>query len=98
MTRYGSHLQDDRVTEDFKADSRSALSGKPHNSKLLLSSGEFHRDRCAEAGVAGPGAIVRAMAVGLISRRRHPAERPLISSKDDRSQSSASVHLPDPEP
>jgi hypothetical protein len=34
---------------------------------LLLSSGEFHRDRCAEAGVAGPGAIVSAMAVGLIS-------------------------------
>ena len=26
MTRYDSHLQDDQVTEDFKADSRSALS------------------------------------------------------------------------
>ena len=40
--------------------------GNPDNCELLSTSWESHPERCADAGISGPGAVVSAMAVGLV--------------------------------
>ena len=54
------------MTEDSRRGPAALCPGDRHNCGLLLSSWESHRERCAKAGISGPGAVLSAMAVGLV--------------------------------
>jgi len=43
-----------------------ACGGEPGNCELLASLSERHARRCANAGICDPGAVLSAMAVGLV--------------------------------
>lgn len=54
------------MTDDSTRAPAAACPGDRHNCGLLLRSWESHGERCAKAGISGPGAVVSAMAVGLV--------------------------------
>jgi hypothetical protein len=54
------------VTEDSMWSPAVFCPGDPHNCGLLLRTWESHRERCAQAGISGPEAVLSAMAVGLV--------------------------------
>lgn len=54
------------MTEGSSRSPAAPCPGDPHNCGLLLSSWESHGERCAKARISGPGAVVNAMAVGLV--------------------------------
>ena len=54
------------MTEDSRRGPAAPCPGDRHNCGLLLSSWESHSERCAKAGISGPGAVLSAMAVGLV--------------------------------
>jgi hypothetical protein len=51
---------------DSTTDRPVPCAGAPRNCELLASLGDLHVQRCADAGISGPEAIVNAMAVGLV--------------------------------
>ena len=54
------------MTEAFGGFPPAPCPGDPRNCKLLLTSQEVYRGRCARADISGHEAVMSAMAVGLV--------------------------------